>query len=153
MEPPFHTPPVALVCPASAGQQLAYAPAAVTRQRVVVVDDNFETLDLLRDILTEHEYDVEVAPAVDAGLHEIRDARPDLIIVDLLLSTDQRWLSGWDVVRLARSHAELHRLPIIQKRPKKPSPPRWFPPATALPCGRASTSIAASRTTPRTCAT
>ena len=79
----------------------------------MVVDDNFETLDLLRDILTEHEYDVEVAPAVDAGLHEIRDARPDLIIVDLLLSTDQRWLSGWDVVRLARSHAELHRLPII----------------------------------------
>ncbi|HEX2142356.1 MAG TPA: response regulator [Candidatus Limnocylindria bacterium] len=85
----------------------------MSRGRVAVVDDNHETLDLLRDILTDHGYEVEVAPAVDAGLHEIRDARPDIIIVDLLLSTDQRWLSGWDVVRLARSHAELHRLPIV----------------------------------------
>ncbi|HET6379484.1 MAG TPA: response regulator [candidate division Zixibacteria bacterium] len=82
-------------------------------KRIVVVDDNVETLDLVRDILAEGGYVVDVTPAVDAGLHEIRDARPDLIIVDLLLSPDQRWLSGWDVVRLARSHAELHRLPII----------------------------------------
>jgi DNA-binding response OmpR family regulator len=81
--------------------------------RIVVVDDQPDTLELLRDALTDQGYDVECAPAVDAGLHEIRDATPDLIIVDLWLSNDQRWLSGWDVVRLARSHAELYRLPIL----------------------------------------
>jgi DNA-binding response OmpR family regulator len=81
--------------------------------RIVVVDDDLATQDLLREILNEGGYAVETAPGVDPSLHEIRDASPDLIVIDLLLSPDPRWLSGWDAVRLARSHADLHRLPIL----------------------------------------
>lgn len=81
--------------------------------RIAVIDDDRATLDLVAEILGTEGFSVSTAPAVDPGLHEIRDPRPDLVIIDLLLSTDQRWLSGWDAVRLARAHADLHRVPIL----------------------------------------
>ncbi len=81
--------------------------------RITVVDDRPETLQLLRDVLEADGYHVTVLRGVDPRLRGLRESRPDLMIVDLLLSSDQRGLSGWDVIRLARSHAELHRLPAL----------------------------------------
>ena len=56
---------------------------------------------------------VSCTTRIGPELHEIRDTQPDLVVVDLLLATDQRVLSGWDVVRLVRSHADLYRVPIL----------------------------------------
>lgn|SRR5574338_2881 len=85
----------------------------VSRPRVVIIDDDAATLELIRDILEEDGFEVLVSTSVGADLRELWASRPDLLVVDLLLTTDPRGLSGWDVVRLARSHADLHRVPAI----------------------------------------
>jgi DNA-binding response OmpR family regulator len=82
-------------------------------RRITVLDDNQAALDLMRDVLEADGYTVACTATIGPALHEIRDTRPDLVIVDLLLATDQRELSGWDVVRLVRSHADLYRVPVI----------------------------------------
>jgi hypothetical protein len=52
-------------------------------------------------------------------------ASPDRIVIDLLLSNDQRWLSGWDAVRLALPE----HIPADQpgKRPRTQSTSRPTP--------------------------
>jgi DNA-binding response OmpR family regulator len=81
--------------------------------RVTVLDDHAPTLELMRDILEPAGCTVSGTTRIGPELHEIRDTRPDLVVIDLLLATDQRELSGWDVARLVRSHADLHRIPIL----------------------------------------
>jgi DNA-binding response OmpR family regulator len=81
--------------------------------RITVLDDHQRALDLMRDVLEAAGYTVSLTARTGPELHEIRDTRPDLVIVDLLLATDQRELSGWDVVRLVRSHADLYRVPVL----------------------------------------
>jgi CheY-like chemotaxis protein len=81
--------------------------------RVTVLDDHAQTLELMRDILEPAGYVVSCTASIGPALHEIRDTKPDLVVIDLLLATDQRELSGWDVARLVRSHAELYRVPIV----------------------------------------
>jgi DNA-binding response OmpR family regulator len=82
-------------------------------RRITVLDDRQDALDLMRDVLKADGYAVACLAHVGPELREIRDTRPELVIIDLLLATDQRELSGWDVVRLARSHADLYRVPIL----------------------------------------
>ena len=82
-------------------------------RRITVIDDHDETLQLLTDVLEGDGYQVTGLAAVDPQLRALRASRPDLMVVDLLLSSDQRGLSGWDVIRLARSHADLHGLPAL----------------------------------------
>ena len=81
--------------------------------RITVLDDHPQTLELMRDVLEPDGYAVSCTTRIGPQLHEIRDTQPDLVVIDLLLTTDQRALSGWDVVRLVRSHADLHRVPIL----------------------------------------
>lgn len=82
-------------------------------RRITVLDDNQQALDLMRDVLEADGHTVTCTARIGPALHEIRDTQPDLVIIDLLLATDQRELSGWDVVRLVRSHADLYRVPVI----------------------------------------
>jgi two-component system sensor histidine kinase ChiS len=81
--------------------------------RVTVLDDHRQTLEVMRDILEPAGYAVSCTTRIAPELHEIRDTLPDLVVIDLLLATDQRELSGWDVARLVRSHADLYRVPIL----------------------------------------
>lgn len=81
--------------------------------RVTVLDDQPQTLTLMRDLLEPEGYVVSCTTRIGPELHEIRDTAPDLVVIDLLLASDQRVLSGWDVVVLARSHADLYRVPIL----------------------------------------
>jgi DNA-binding response OmpR family regulator len=86
-----------------------FAPAT----RITILDDQPQALALMRDMLEPEGYEISCMTRVEPELDEIRASAPSLVIIDLRLSTDQRILSGWDVVRLVRSHADLHRVPIL----------------------------------------
>ncbi len=77
------------------------------------MDDDQATLDLMHEILSGDGYDVRCLPSVSADLREIVAAAPHLLIVDLLLSDEGRDLSGWDLVRLVKSHRALTRVQIL----------------------------------------
>ena len=82
--------------------------------RIAIVDDSAEVVDLLRDVLEGNGY--EVVPFSGEGSNLVSDlakARPDAVVLDLLFRGEESQLSGWDYLRLMRSHEALHRVPIL----------------------------------------
>lgn len=51
--------------------------------KILIVEDNQNNLTLLRDILTFHGYEVEVACDGREGVNRAREMQPDLILMDI----------------------------------------------------------------------
>ena len=80
------------------------------RPRISVVNDNADFLALMSAILDEEAgYEVTLFSGERMTVAELAAARPDLIIVDLLLGG----ASGWELVTLARADEILADVPII----------------------------------------
>ncbi|HEX6474575.1 MAG TPA: response regulator [Candidatus Limnocylindria bacterium] len=82
-------------------------------RRILVIDDHVETLELMGDIFADAGHETELATSVGADMADIVAARPDLVVVDLRLSPLGERLTGWDVVRLMKSHRDLRHVRIL----------------------------------------
>ena len=69
---------------------------------LLVVDDNVDNADLLRDYLTSRGYHVIVAHSGDEALAQFEQTRPAIVLLDIMMPGR----SGWDVCRLMKQHAE-----------------------------------------------
>lgn len=78
---------------------------------MLVINDNPEFLDLLREVLTDEGYSVQATPGEQLTVDDIVRARPDLVIIDLVLHGNQ--LRGWEFIALARSDDRLEDVPIL----------------------------------------
>jgi CheY-like chemotaxis protein len=82
--------------------------------RIAIVEDSAEVVDLLRDVLEDNGNEVVAFSGEGNGLvSDLATAGPDAVILDLLFRGDGSQLSGWDYLRLVRSHAALCRVPIL----------------------------------------
>ena len=79
------------------------------KQRILVVDDEPDLLELVRVNLAQAGFEVETASKGRGALESVRRSAPDLIVLDLMLPDIQ----GTDVCRELRSDPEFARLPII----------------------------------------
>ena len=77
--------------------------------RVLVVDDEPDLLELVRFHLAQAGFEVETARDGRQGLESIRRRRPDLVVLDWMLPD----LSGTEVCRQVRSDPQLRDLPIL----------------------------------------
>jgi len=81
-----------------------------TRPRISVVNDSPEFLELMSAILDDDAgYDVALFDGEDTSIAELVQARPDLVIIDLVLGG----ASGWEIVTLTRAEPKLADVPII----------------------------------------
>ena len=86
--------------------------------RIAVIDDDAVFVDLMRDLLAVGEgYEVVCAPHWLQSIEFVRDAQPDLIILDLMLG---RELSGWGVLELLRETRARRRFPSSCARRPRP---------------------------------
>lgn len=76
---------------------------------ILVVDDEFGIADTLSSVLTDEGYRVMVAMNGEQGLARMREAKPDLVIVDFMMPVK----SGPDMVREMKASEELAAIPII----------------------------------------
>jgi len=79
------------------------------KQRILVVDDEPDLLELVRVNLAQAGFEVETASKGRGALESVRRSAPDLIVLDLMLPDIQ----GTDVCRELRADPEFARLPII----------------------------------------
>jgi DNA-binding response OmpR family regulator len=83
--------------------------AAAARPRVILVEDDRETREMLVDIL---EYEGYAVTQVANGLRLISTLhvdQPDLIILDVNLS----WIDGFELCRAVKQNDEYGRIPIV----------------------------------------
>ncbi len=82
------------------------------KPRILVIDDNQDVLDLLRDELSAEGYDVETAADGLAGLRSLKRAKPDLVIIDIMMPH----ISGPAVMTLIgekEHYRELRDVPML----------------------------------------
>lgn len=60
-------------------------PVKSTARRILVIEDEADTLEFLRDLLVQEGFTVATCETPEKGLHEARALHPDLIILDLVL--------------------------------------------------------------------
>lgn len=79
------------------------------RSKVLLVDDDVELVDSLKEYLEKKGYAVLTALDGNAALEAAREGRPDLILLDLTLPS----LGGHKVLKLLKADAQLNRIPVV----------------------------------------
>lgn len=80
-----------------------------SKKKILAVDDDLDTLDIIRIKLEGAGYAVDTATDGHAALHKIKMDVPDLLILDIMLPK----LSGFKVARILKFDSVLKTLPII----------------------------------------
>ncbi len=79
------------------------------RGRVLVVEDERDVVELIRYHLATAGYDVVVAPTGTDALKLVREAQPDIVLLDLIVPH----LNGWEVCRRLKQDPETREIPVI----------------------------------------
>jgi CheY-like chemotaxis protein len=99
--------------------------------RVLVVDDDPDFVEITRTILRAHGFDVASASSGKQALAEMRQHKPDAVILDVMMNgaTD-----GYDVGRMMREDESLRDIPVLMVTSILDSPRAGdFPTDEALP--------------------
>ncbi len=80
------------------------------RNEILVVDDDMDIRDSLKIILEKNGYGVRLARNGAEALKELKDQVPDLMILDVMMSTDTE---GFDLAYELKNSQEYENLPII----------------------------------------
>ncbi len=81
----------------------------MSKGRILVVEDNMDTYELVRFILEKNGYDTFLAVNGRDGVDAASKQMPDLIIMDLALPE----MDGWTATRLIKSDARTGSIPLI----------------------------------------
>ena len=78
-------------------------------KRIAIVEDEAELASLIEYNLTRHGYEAEVLPGSEGTLRTLEQAKPDLILLDVMLpETD-----GFELCRQIRQSVVLARTPVL----------------------------------------
>jgi two-component system, OmpR family, alkaline phosphatase synthesis response regulator PhoP len=78
--------------------------------KVLIVDDDVEFAESNRDLLEAYGYEVAVAHDGQSGLKLARETRPDLMVLDVMMTTHTE---GLDVARRIHESPELRDMAVL----------------------------------------
>lgn len=81
----------------------------MAKERILVIEDDEDILELLRHHLGKEGYTVETCEAGEAGLNRAKDQPPHLLLLDLMLPD----LDGLQVLKSLRSDSRTSFLPVV----------------------------------------
>jgi signal transduction histidine kinase/DNA-binding response OmpR family regulator len=79
------------------------------RGRVLLIEDDIRSAELLRTYLLDAGYDVEVAGTGEAGIDAARRQPPDAVLLDVVLPG----MHGWEVLRQMKADPALTAVPVF----------------------------------------
>lgn len=77
--------------------------------KILAIDDDTTTLQLLDFFLTKHKYEVTTASNGVGGIKKAREIMPDLILLDVMMPN----MDGIDVCRKLRADEKTAKIPIL----------------------------------------
>ncbi len=80
------------------------------RQKILVVDDDVDLRDSLKVIFENAGYAMVTAGNRSEGMEKVRQERPDLIILDVVMET---WQDGFEMSRELKGDPQLKTTPIL----------------------------------------
>lgn len=81
----------------------------MSKGRVLIVEDNMDTYELVRFILEKNGYEVFLAVNGRDGVNAASKQKPDLIVMDLSMPE----MDGWTAARLIKQNKQTSAIPLI----------------------------------------
>jgi len=78
--------------------------------KILVVDDDQDIRDSLQSILEGQQYTVVTAADRTEGMERINTEKPDLVILDVMMST---WQDGFEMARELKNDPQFKNMPIL----------------------------------------
>jgi len=79
------------------------------RRRVLVVEDEVSIRNMVTEFLEGEGFAPDVAGTIDEAQRRIGEERPDLILLDLMLPSED----GWQFLRVRQANAALASIPVL----------------------------------------
>ena len=79
-------------------------------KRILVINDTQEILELFRLLLEEEGYEVVLSGVPVQKVGEVRQIRPDLVILDIVFRNEK---TGWQMLEMLRLNRLTASIPII----------------------------------------
>ena len=79
------------------------------KRRVVTIEDEQEMIDLIKLILGRKGFEVYGANGGVKGLETIREIKPDLVLLDLMMPE----MDGWQVYQQIKKDETIQHIPVI----------------------------------------
>jgi CheY-like chemotaxis protein len=99
--------PLAQVPPSAATSSRTHL--AHTAYRILIIEDNLDAAESLREALQLADHEVEVASSGPEGLRKARALKPDVVLCDIGLPD----MDGYEVARSMRSDTELRSVHLV----------------------------------------
>jgi pilus assembly protein CpaE len=78
-------------------------------QRVLIVDDDMDTLKLVGTTLEKQGFTIAAAKSGEEALQKVSQEKPDLILLDIMMPK----MDGYEVIRRLRANPRTAKIPII----------------------------------------
>jgi two-component system response regulator VicR len=78
-------------------------------KKVVCIEDELEMIELVKLILGRSKFEVTGAVGGHEGLGKIRDIKPDLVLLDLMMPE----MDGWEVYQKMKASEDMRDIPVI----------------------------------------
>jgi len=78
-------------------------------KRVLVIDDDADFLETTRLTIESAGYAVDTAPTGSEGLEQVKERRPDLIVLDVMMPG----MDGWEVCEALKEDDQTAGIPVI----------------------------------------
>jgi len=79
------------------------------KRKILIADDQVEILTLLKDFLSDHDFEVMVLKESKNILAEVMAFKPDLILLDLLMPD----LGGFEICEILNKNLATCEIPVI----------------------------------------
>ncbi|MEM9775435.1 MAG: response regulator [Chloroflexota bacterium] len=79
------------------------------RKTIVCIEDEPDMIDLVRLILGNHNFEVHGALGGREGLELVRELKPDLVLLDLMMPE----MDGWQVFQTIRVEEGISDIPVV----------------------------------------
>jgi two-component system, OmpR family, response regulator VicR len=79
------------------------------KRRLLYIEDEQEMIELVRLILARKGFEVLGANGGREGLEAVRNLRPDLVLLDLMMPD----MDGWDVYQQMKADEDTQKIPVI----------------------------------------
>jgi len=80
------------------------------RARILIVDDDLDYVKSIRAVLESKEYTVDTAHNRESAMEKIKNIRPDLILLDIMMD---RLDDGFTICYKLKHDPELKKIPIL----------------------------------------
>ncbi len=78
--------------------------------KILIIDDDQDIVEAMKVVLESKNYEVTLAKSGEEGLREVRQSKPDLIILDVMMESMDK---GFEVARNLKNDQSHKDIPIL----------------------------------------